>query len=61
LTRVQHHYADIVTATMHIHLNEEDCLETIAVKGDASKVRKLSNELSSRRGVKLMKVAIFSQ
>ncbi len=61
LTHVQHRYADIINATMHIHLNDEDCLETIAVKGDASRVRNLSNELSSRRGVKLMKTAIFSQ
>jgi CopG family nickel-responsive transcriptional regulator len=61
LTHVQHHYADIISATMHIHLNEKDCLETIAIRGDASRVRNLSNELSSKRGVKLMKAAIFSQ
>jgi len=40
---------------MHIHLNEEDCLEAIAIKGEASRIRELSNELSSKRGVKLMK------
>lgn len=55
LTHVQHHYADIISATMHIHLNEEDCLEAIAAKGEASRIRELSNELSSKRGVKLMK------
>ena len=61
LTDLQHQFADIISATMHVHLNEEDCLEAIAIKGDASRIRKLSNKLSSRRGVKLMKVATFSQ
>jgi CopG family nickel-responsive transcriptional regulator len=60
LTHVQHHFADIISATMHIHLNEQDCLEAIATKGDASRIRKLSNELSSKKGVKLMKVATVS-
>ena len=55
LTHVQHQYVDIISATMHIHLNEADCLEAIAVKGEASRILKLSNELSSRRGVKLTK------
>ncbi len=55
LTHLQHHFADIISATMHIHLNEEDCLEAIAIKGKASRIRELSNELSSKRGVKLMK------
>ena len=61
LTHVQHHYADVVSATMHIHLSKEDCFEAIAVKGEASRICELGNELSSKRGVKLMKVAIFSQ
>jgi CopG family nickel-responsive transcriptional regulator len=60
LTHVQHQFADIISATMHIHLNEEDCLEAIAVKGNASRFRELSNRLSSKRGVKLMKVIAVS-
>lgn len=61
LTHMQHRYTDTINATMHVHLNEKECLETIAVRGDASRVRNLSNELSSKRGVKLVKLAIFSQ
>jgi CopG family nickel-responsive transcriptional regulator len=60
LTHVQHHYAHIISSTMHIHLSERDCLEAIAVKGDAAEIRKLSNELSSRRGVKILKTMIIS-
>ena len=60
LTDVQHHFADIISSAMHIHLTERDCLEAIAVKGDAAKIRKLSDELSSKRGVKLLKTMIVS-
>lgn len=60
LTDIQHHHADIISSTMHIHLTERDCLEAIAVKGDAEKIRLLSDELSSKRGVKLLKTMIVS-
>lgn len=60
LTDVQHSYANVISSTMHVHLTERDCLEAIAVKGDASKIRKLSDELSSKRGVKLLKTMIVS-
>jgi CopG family nickel-responsive transcriptional regulator len=60
LTHVQHHYAHIVCSTMHIHLSERDCLEAIAVKGDATEVRRLSDELSAKRGVKILKTMLMS-
>jgi len=59
LTYIQHHYARIICSTMHIHLSERECLEAIAVKGDAAEIRKLSDELSSKRGVKILKTTII--
>ncbi len=60
LTHIQHHYANIICSTMHIHLSERECLEAVAVRGDASKVRKLSDELSAKRGVKILKTMVVS-
>lgn len=60
LTRVQHNFARIICSTMHIHLSETDCLETIAVKGKADEVRKLRDQLAPKKGVKLLKVVVFS-
>lgn len=60
LTHAQHHFANIICSTMHIHLSERECLEAIAVKGDAAEIRKLSDELSSKRGVKILKTTIIS-
>ncbi|MGB9676520.1 MAG: nickel-responsive transcriptional regulator NikR [Candidatus Bathyarchaeales archaeon] len=58
LTDIQHRYSHIICSTMHIHLSERDCLEAIAVKGKADEIRKLSDELASKRGVKILKMTI---
>jgi CopG family nickel-responsive transcriptional regulator len=60
LTHIQHHYAGIVCSTMHIHLSDRDCLEAIAIRGDAAEVRKLGDELSAKRGVKMLKIMLVS-
>ena len=60
LTDIQHHYIHIICSTMHIHLSERDCLEAIAVKGDVAYIRKLSDELAAKRGVKTLKTMIVS-
>ena len=60
LTEIQHHHSEIVSSTMHIHLGERDCLEAIAVKGKASGIRHLSDELATKKGVKILKPMIVS-
>ncbi|MDI6846824.1 MAG: nickel-responsive transcriptional regulator NikR [Candidatus Bathyarchaeia archaeon] len=60
LTHIQHHYTHIICSTMHIHLSERDCLEAIAVKGDAAEIRKLNDELAAKRGVKILKTMLVS-
>jgi CopG family nickel-responsive transcriptional regulator len=58
LTHLQHHYAHIICSTMHIHLSERDCLEAIAVKGDSIEIRKLSDELAAKKGVKMSRTTV---
>jgi CopG family nickel-responsive transcriptional regulator len=60
LTETQHHHSSLISSTMHIHVGERDCLEAIAVRGKASKIRKLSYELTTKRGVKILKTMIVS-
>jgi CopG family nickel-responsive transcriptional regulator len=60
LTDSQHHHQDIISSSMHIHLGEHDCLEVIAVKGKGSEIRHLSDELATRRGVKILKSMIVT-
>ncbi len=56
LTEVQHDYPDVITATMHIHLSKHTCLEVIAFKGQADRVRSLARLLQSEKGVLDLKV-----
>jgi CopG family nickel-responsive transcriptional regulator len=60
LTNMQHHFTHIICSTMHIHLSKTDCLEAIAVKGNVTEVRKLRDQLATKKGVKLLKVMVFS-
>ena len=60
LTDTQHKYSHVVCSSMHVHLSERDCLEAIAVKGDADEIRKLAQELTSKKGVKQVKATIVS-
>lgn len=60
LIETQHHHANIISSTMHIHLGERECLETIAVKGQASEIRRLGDKLATKKGVKILKTMIVS-
>jgi CopG family nickel-responsive transcriptional regulator len=60
LTEVQHEHSAVVSSVMHIHVGDRDCLEAIAVKGKAKEIRKLSNELTTKKGVKILKTMIVS-
>jgi CopG family nickel-responsive transcriptional regulator len=60
LTETQHEHKSIITSTMHIHVSERDCLEAIAVKGKASEIRHLSDELTTKKGVKILKTTIVT-
>lgn len=60
LTDIQHHYAPIINSTLHLHLGDEDCLQIVAVKGPSGRIQKLSQEISTERGVKQLKYAIVA-
>ena len=51
LTELQHDYPDVVTATLHIHLSRHTCLEIIAFRGEAGRVRALAKTLQTQKGV----------
>lgn len=52
LTSIQHDHHEAILSAMHVHLDHHNCLEVIAVKGEASKVQKIADLLINTRGVK---------
>ena len=60
LTDSQHRFEAIIRSSMHVHLDNKHCLEIIAIKGKASDVRDLTQELKTKRGVKGLKLALVT-
>lgn len=52
LTQMQHDEHDIIIATLHVHLDNHNCLEVLILKGEAARVRALADKLISCKGVK---------
>lgn len=52
LTSIQHDHHDAVLAATHIHLDHDNCLEMIAVRGTATQVQRIADTLIGTRGVK---------
>ncbi|HVP16948.1 MAG TPA: nickel-responsive transcriptional regulator NikR [candidate division Zixibacteria bacterium] len=60
LTDAQHDHSSLIISTLHIHISKQDCLETIAVRGKASEIRELGDELTTKRGVKILKTTVVT-
>lgn len=58
LVDLQHRHQRLVLATMHVHLDEENCLELLAVRGSGAEVQRLADQLGSLRGVKQSRLAV---
>lgn len=49
---IQHHYLVNVISSMHVHLDADNCLEVIVLRGEAGTVNKIANIILGTRGVK---------
>jgi len=60
VVRTQHQFKHLISSSLHAHLEEDKCLEIIAVEGSAQEVRRLAQVLMAKRGVKQVKVAAMA-
>jgi len=60
LTHAQHRYRDVISSTMHIHLDELRCLEIISVKGKLERIQMMAKELMKTKGVSQFKLSTIS-
>lgn len=58
LTDLQHHYYNSIISSMHIHLDEQNCLEVIVVRGKAKDIKTIADRLIGTRGVKHGKLTV---
>ena len=58
LTDLQHDNREIIISALHCHLDHDNCLEVLAVRGKAIDVKRLADELIAAKGVKHGKLTI---
>ncbi len=52
LIDIQHDFETVVIATQHAHLDHDNCLESVLVKGKAEDIDRLVKKIKSVKGVK---------
>jgi len=52
LIDLQHDFHRSILSTLHVHLDHDNCLEVLVVRGKAGTVRKIADALISTKGVK---------
>ncbi len=60
LTSLQHDHHDLTVAAMHTHLDHENCLETVILKGATTEVRQFADALIAERGVRHGKLNVIA-
>jgi len=61
LADLQHHHHDLVVSATHVHLDNDNCLEVVILRGQARAVRVLAEELIACKGVKHGKAVLTTE
>jgi CopG family nickel-responsive transcriptional regulator len=52
MANIQHDHHGLVVSVLHVHVSHDDCMEVIAMRGPADRVRTMAESLLSLKGVK---------
>lgn len=58
LTDIQHDHQNVIIATLHVHLDHHNCMEVMAVRGRADRVKQVADTLIAAKGVKHGKLTV---
>ncbi|MEF8848224.1 MAG: nickel-responsive transcriptional regulator NikR [Candidatus Thermoplasmatota archaeon] len=58
LLNIQHDYTNEVLSTTHVHLDQDNCLEVLVLKGKNKDIKKLSDNIKALKGIKHGEVVI---
>jgi CopG family nickel-responsive transcriptional regulator len=60
LTELQHRHHRAIISTLHVHVDERQCLEVLVVRGRNREVRRIGDSLIGTRGVHQGRLSIHS-
>ena len=58
LTDIQHDHHDVILSKVHVHLDHNNCLEVLLIRGKAGVIRKIADDLITAKGVKHGKLTV---
>lgn len=58
LTEMQHEAHEVILSSLHVHLDHDNCLEVLILRGPGETVRQLGQKLISTKGVKHGKLTL---
>ena len=58
LTEIQHDFHELILSTLHVHLDHDNCLEVVVLKGQGDRIRELARRILSTKGVKHGKLGL---
>ncbi|MGH6905477.1 MAG: nickel-responsive transcriptional regulator NikR [Geminicoccaceae bacterium] len=59
LTHAQHDHHELSLATLHVHLDQRNCLEVAVLRGKVDAVRAFADALTTQRGVRYGRLHIL--
>jgi CopG family nickel-responsive transcriptional regulator len=60
LTEIQHDLSSIIQSSLHVHLDHENCLEVVVLRGQGQDVKKAAERMMALKGVKHVKLTTTS-
>jgi CopG family nickel-responsive transcriptional regulator len=60
LTEIQHDFGAIIQSSLHVHLDHDNCLEVVVLRGDGQDVKKAAESMMALKGVKHVKLTTTS-
>ncbi|MCS7098254.1 MAG: CopG family ribbon-helix-helix protein [Candidatus Methanomethyliaceae archaeon] len=58
ITDLQHEFRDIINSSLHLHLDEHNCLEILAIRGRVEKIKGLIDKIKICNKVRQIRYAI---
>ena len=59
LTSMHHHHHDVTVSAMHAHLDHDNCLETVILRGPTKTVLEFADSVMSEKGVRHGKINVI--
>ncbi|NMC09550.1 MAG: nickel-responsive transcriptional regulator NikR [Methanothrix sp.] len=60
LTEIQHEFGSTIQSSLHVHLDQDNCLEVIVLRGEGQDVKKAAEKMMALKGVKHVKLTTTS-